>query len=153
MANTYTQLYIQTVFAPKRKHSLIEEKWEESLYMYITGIIKKNNHRLFAINGMQDHIHILISMSPHQSLSDLMKLVKSNSSKWINDNNLTAGRFEWQEGFGGFSYSKSHVPAVARYIENQKIHHKKDTFLEEYRKLLKLFEIDYDEEYIFREPV
>lgn len=152
MANTYTQLYVQIVVSPKRKHSLIGKEWDARLYKYITGIIKNNNHKLFAINGTDNHLHILISMSPTKSLSDLMMVVKSNSSKWINENKLTIGRFEWQEGFGAFSYSKSHIPAVVKYIENQKEHHKKTSFLDEYRKLLKLYEVDYNDAYIFKEP-
>lgn len=152
MANTYTQLYVQVVVSPKRKHSLIGEEWESKLYKYITGIINNNNHKLFAINGTENHLHILISMSPSQSLSDLMMVLKSNTSKWINENNFTIGRFEWQEGFGGFSYSKSHIPAVVKYIENQKEHHKKTSFLDEYKKLLKLYEVDFNDAYIFKEP-
>ena len=153
MANTYTQLYVQAVFAPKRKHSLIDVDWEIELYKYITGIVKKNGHRLFAINGTNDHLHSLISMTPNQSLSELMQIIKSNTSKWINESKFTLGRFEWQEGFGGFTYSKSQIPAVVKYIENQKEHHKKTSFLDEYRKFLKLYEIDYKEVYIFKEPV
>jgi len=153
MANTYTQLYVQVVFAPKSKHSLIDEDWENELYKYITGIIRNNKHKLFAINGTSDHLHLLISLSPHQSLSELIQIIKSNSSKWINESNFTMGRFEWQEGFGGFTYSKSHITAVVKYIAEQKEHHKKTTFLDEYRKILKLYSVDYRDEYIFKEPV
>ncbi|WP_339815991.1 transposase [uncultured Imperialibacter sp.] len=107
---------------------------------------------MLAINGVEDHIHILIGMRPTQSLSDLLQDIKSGSSKWINDNKLTKRKFAWQEGYGAFSYSKSHVPNVIRYIHNQEEHHRKKSFLEEYEEFLKKFEVDYDRRYIFKEP-
>lgn len=153
MANTYTQIHIHFVFAVKFRHGIIQSKWKEDLYKYITGIIQNNNHKLLAINGMPDHIHILIGLRPAQSISDLMKDVKQSSSKWINDNKLAEGHFEWQEGYGAFSYSKSQINQVINYIQNQEMHHKKKTFKEEYLDFLEKFEIDYDEKFVFKELI
>jgi putative transposase len=153
MANTYTQIHIHFVFAVKFRHGIIQSKWKEDLYKYIAGIIQNNNHKLLAINGMPDHIHILIGLRPAQSISDLMKEVKQSSSKWINDNKLTDGHFEWQEGYGAFSYGKSQISQVINYIQNQELHHKKKTFKEEYLDFLEKFEIDYDEKFIFKELI
>jgi putative transposase len=150
MANTYTQLYIQYVFAVQNRLSLINEKWQAHLYKYISGITEKQGHKLFAINGMPDHIHLLISMDPKQAPSDLMYHIKRGSSLWINENKLVAGKFSWQEGFGAFSYGKSQVPDVAMYIENQKNHHKKHSFIEEYTSLLDIFGVEHDERFIFK---
>lgn len=149
MANTYTQIHIQTVFAVKYRHALIHENWKPDLYKYITTIIQNNGHKLLIINGMPDHLHILIGLRPNQSLSELMQKTKASSSKWINDQGFTNGRFEWQSGFGAFSYSKSELPKVINYIKNQEQHHRKKEFQEEYLELLEEFEITYDERYIF----
>jgi len=150
MANTYTQIYIQYVFAVQNRASLINEKWQTQLYKYISGIAEQHEHKLFAINGMPDHVHALISMNPKQAPSDLMYQIKRSSSLWINDNKLVAGKFSWQEGFGAFSYGKSQIPDIARYIENQQQHHKKRSFIEEYIELLNSFGIEYDERYIYK---
>ncbi|WP_319500355.1 IS200/IS605 family transposase [uncultured Draconibacterium sp.] len=150
MANTYTQIHIQAVFSVQNRLCVIRPEWETSLYRYITGIIQNNGHKLLAINGMSDHIHIFFGLRPSQSLSSLMQDVKANSSKWINQNNFVAGRFSWQEGFGAFSYSKSQISQVVDYIENQKTHHKTITFTEEYIKFLEDFDVLFDERYIFR---
>jgi len=152
MANTYTQLHIQFVFAVKNRLALIHPSWKDRLYQYITGIIQNNDHKMLRINGMSDHIHILIGMRPSQSISSLIQNVKTESSKWIKENDFCHSPFAWQEGYGAFSYSKSHVPDVIRYIQNQEVHHKKETFLDEYIKILKAFEIEYDKQYIFKEP-
>ena len=151
MANTYTQLHIQLVFAIKYREALIQKEWKERLHQYITGIFQENEHKLLQINSMPDHIHIFFGMRPHLSISSLVQNVKSESSKWINENNFCRSVFAWQEGFGAFSYSKTHVPDVIRYIQNQEAHHKKETFLDEYKKMLKTFEVEYDEQYIFKE--
>ena len=150
MANTYTQIYIHYVFAVQNRLSLINPKWKDDLHKYMTGIIEKQGHKLLQIDGMPDHVHALVSMSPKQSPSDLMFHVKRSSSLWINENRFVMGKFSWQEGFGGFSYGKSQIPNVSNYIENQEIHHKKRNFMEEYLELLKLFEIEYDERYVFK---
>ncbi|WP_018630142.1 IS200/IS605 family transposase [Niabella aurantiaca] len=152
MANTYTQIHIQLVFAVKYRQSLIEHSWKDELYKYITAIVQNKTHKLLIINGMPDHLHILIGMRPTQSLSDLLQHIKGDSSKWINERRFIKGKFEWQEGYGAFSYSKSQVPGVITYIKNQEQHHSKKNFREEYLDLLKQFEIEYDEQYIFKNP-
>jgi len=151
MANTYTQIHIQFVFAVKYRNCLIHHSWKEELYMYITGITKENGHKLLAINGMSDHIHILIGLRPTQSISDLMQDIKGGSSKWINLKKFLKIKFEWQEGYGAFSYSKSQLGNIIQYIKNQENHHKAKSFREEYLEILKEFEIDYNENYIFKE--
>jgi REP element-mobilizing transposase RayT len=150
MANTYTQIHIQTIFAVQNRQSLIKNEWEVELYKYISGIIQNNGHKLLQINGMPDHVHILFGMRPVQGLSDLMKQVKGDSSKWINKNGLVYGNFSWQAGYGAFSYSKTQVPQVIKYIQNQKEHHKKSTFQEEYLKLLETHEVEFDNRFIFK---
>ncbi|MFD2941661.1 IS200/IS605 family transposase [Flavobacterium notoginsengisoli] len=152
MANTYTQLHIQFVFAVKYRKALIAPEWKDKLHKYITGIIQSHQHKMLCINSMPDHIHIFIGMRPTQSISSLMQNVKSETTKWIKEQNLCTN-FAWQEGYGAFSYSRSHVPNVIRYIENQEQHHKQETFLEEYQKQLRAFEIEYDDRYIFKEPI
>ena len=151
MANSYTQIHIQFVFAVKYRAALIGNDWKERLHQYISGIFQHNKHKILQINSVGDHIHIFIGMRPHQSISVLIQNVKTESSKWIKANNFCSHPFAWQEGYGAFSYSKSQVPAVIRYIRNQEIHHKKETFLDEYRKILSGFEIEWDEQYIFKE--
>lgn len=153
MANTYTQIHIHFVFAVKYRKAVIGTNWKDELFRYISGIVKNNNHKLLAINGVSDHIHILIGIRPVQSISELMKSVKQNSSKWINENKFANSHFEWQEGYGAFSYSKSQLNAVINYIENQEQHHKKKTFKEEYINFLEKFEVDYDEKFIFKELI
>lgn len=153
MANTYSQIHLQFVFAVKHRHSLILSNWKQELYYYISGIIENQGHKLLAINGMPDHIHIFIGMRPNQSVSDLLQDIKRNSSLWINQKKLVNGKFEWQEGYGAFSYSKSHVKQVIEYIENQEAHHHKITFREEYIDFLNKFEVEYDERYVFKDPI
>lgn len=120
MANTYTQIHIQAVFAVQNRKSLIFNQWEENLHKVITTILQEYGHKMLQINGMPDHVHILFGMRPTQSLSDLMKYVKQRSSSWINDERLVGGKFSWQEGYGAFSYAKSQLPQVIRYISNIK---------------------------------
>ena len=150
MPNTYTQIYIHYVFAVQNRKSLIDEKWKTELYKYMNGIIVQQGHKLFAINGIPDHVHVLVSMNPIQASSDLMYHLKRSSSLWINENKLVPGKFSWQEGFGAFSYGKSQIPRIVTYIDNQVNHHKKKSFLKEYLEFLKLYEIEYDERYIFK---
>jgi len=150
MANTYTQIHIQAVFAVQNRECLIQKEWKDELYKYITGIIQNHDHKLLAINGMPDHLHVFFGMRPTQSISDLMKQVKGDASAWINKNGLVRNRFSWQEGYGAFSYGKSQVKPVIKYVQNQEEHHKKKTFIEEYIDFLKAFEIDYDDRYIFK---
>ena len=151
MPNTYTQLHIQFVFAVKYRAALIEKIWSERLHQYITGMFQENDHKMLQINSMPDHIHIFIGMRPHQSISALIQNVKTESSKWIKAENLCSLPFAWQQGYGAFSYAKSQVPDVIRYIQNQEIHHRKETFLDEYRKFLIAFGIEWEEKYIFKE--
>jgi len=150
MSNTYTQIYIHYVFAVQNRFGLIQHRWRDELYKYMTGTITNKGHKLLQIGGMSDHIHALVSMSPKQSPSDLMADIKRSSSLWINNKHLAMGKFSWQEGFGAFSYGKSQIPNIAHYIENQERHHKKRTFMEEYLEFLRLFEIEYDERYVFK---
>ena len=150
MANTYTQLHIQFVFAVQNRISLIQPSWEEELFKYITGIVKNHKHKMIAINGMPDHIHLFVGLHPVQSISNLLQVVKGESSEWINNKGFVRGKFQWQEGYGAFSYGHSQVNQVYQYIMNQKEHHEKQTFLEEYRGLLEKFEIVYDEKYVFK---
>ena len=150
MANSYTQIHIQFVFAVKYRQALICKEWKERLHQYMTGIFQANKHKMLQINSMPYHVHIFIGLRPHQSISSLIQSVKTESSKWIKEQNLSPS-FAWQEGYGAFSYSKSQVDDVIRYIQNQEIHHRKETFLDEYRKFLKSFEIEWEEQYIFKE--
>lgn len=150
MPNTYTQIHIHAVFAVQNRNSLISDSWETRLYKYITGIIQNHGHKLLAINGMPDHIHMLFGMRPVQSLSDLMRDVKGDSSRWINENKFVKQKFSWQEGFAAFSYSKPQIPVIIEYIKMQKTHHREVTFTEEYTRLLHDFEIDFDEKYLFK---
>jgi len=151
MANTYTQIHLHIIFAVKYRESIIRDSWKDELYRYITGIVQSNKHKMIAINGMPDHIHLLIGMRPTQSISELLQDIKGNSSKWINEKKFIKSRFEWQEGYGAFSYGKSQLKNVVTYIENQEEHHRKKTFREEYLDFLKVFEVDFDEKYIFKD--
>jgi putative transposase len=149
MANTYTQIYLQLVFSPSGRENIIPVKHKEELKMYTTGIIQKRNHKMLTINFMPDHVHIFIGYRPSQPLPDLLRDIKANTSKFINDKKWLPGRFKWQDGYGAFSYGQSQINNVIQYITNQETHHKKATFKEEYLKLLEKFEVEYDPEYIF----
>jgi REP element-mobilizing transposase RayT len=149
MANTYTQIYIHIVFTVKGKLSLIPQKHKIELYKYITGIITNKNQKLIRINGTSDHIHILIGLKPDKALSDLVRDIKANSSKFINEKRWILGKFAWQEGFGAFSYSHSQLDNVIRYIDNQEEHHKTKSFKEEYLEILEKFKVEYNKDYLF----
>jgi REP element-mobilizing transposase RayT len=149
MPNTFTQIYIQIVFAVKNRQSLIHPLWEDKLYQYITGIVQSRNQKMIAINGMPDHIHVFIGFKPSCSLSDLVREIKKSSSLFINQNKLCVTKFNWQEGYGAFSYSQSHISRVYAYISNQKEHHKKISFKSEYLDFLKKYEVEYEEKYLF----
>tara|TARA_R100000951_G_scaffold105116_1_gene98711 strand:- start:212 stop:673 length:462 start_codon:yes stop_codon:yes gene_type:complete len=151
MANSYTQIHLQLILAVRSRKGIINPSWEKELYRYISGITERNNHKLLAINGVPDHLHILIGMRPNQSVSELMQQIKANSSKWINQKGFVPGRFEWQSGYSAFSYDRTAINNVIRYIENQKEHHGVTTFKDEYTRLLKEHNIDYDEKYIFKD--
>lgn len=150
---TYTQIHIQLIFAVKFRDALIQNYWEDELYKYITGIIQHHNHKLLSIKGMSDHLHILIGLRPNQALSELVNQIKSNSSKWINEKRFCNVRFEWQKGYGAFSYGKSQVTDVINYINNQEVHHQKKSFKQEYLDFLNKFEIEYNQEYVFNDLI
>lgn len=147
--STYSQIYIQTIFAVQHRNSQIHQDWEDRLYQYITGIVREQKQKMLAINGMPDHIHILIGMKPACCLSDLVREIKKSTSDWIKEQRLTRNKFNWQEGFGAFSYSHSQLDDVIAYIQKQKEHHRNKTFKEEYVQFLKKFNVDYDERYLF----
>lgn len=150
MANTYTQIHIHVIFAVQNREYLISSKWKDDLYKYITGIVENNKHKMLAINGMPDHVHVLIGLRPSQSLSELMQDIKGCSSKWINEEGFVNGKFYWQEGYGAFSYKKNDLPYVIDYINNQESHHIKKTLVDEYTEILKEFEVEYDERFLFK---
>ena len=149
MANTYSQVYIHIVFAVQGRLNLIPENHREELQKYITGIISKRNQKLLAIYSNPDHTHIFVGMKPELSISDLVRDVKAGSSKFINDKKWVVGKFNWQKGAGSFSHSHSQIDTVVKYVNNQKEHHHKRTFKEEYLEMLKNFAVDYDDRYLF----
>jgi len=149
MAGTFSQIYIQIVFAVKSRESLIGKEWKEELNKYIAGIVKGKDQKSIIVNGMPDHIHAFIGLRPAMAISDLVRDIKNNSTNFINDKKFVKGKFSWQDGYGAFSYSRSQVETVHNYILNQERHHKKKTFREEYIDFLNKFEIEYNEEYLF----
>lgn len=149
MANTYTQIYIQIVFAVKGRQNLISRENREELHKFITGIVSNRNQKLFAVFAMPDHIHILLSINPAITISNLVRDIKAGSSKFINEKGWMSGKFNWQEGYGAFSYSRSSIDSVVKYILNQEEHHKRKTFKEEYLDFMEKFEIGYDPKYLF----
>ena len=149
MANTYTKIYLQLVFTPSGRENIIPVKHKEELQRYTTGIIQNRKHKLLAINYMPDHVHIFIGYQPSQPLPDLLRDIKANTSKFINDNKWLPGKFKWQEGYGAFSYSHSQLSDVINYINNQEQHHHKASFKDEYLETLVKFDIDFDNEYLF----
>ncbi len=149
MPGTFSQVYIQMVFAVRGRENLINRKWGTELHKYISGIIKGKNQKPIIVNGMPDHIHALVGLRPAMSIADLIRDVKNNSTNFINKSKFVKGKFEWQEGYGAFSYSHSHISNVYDYILNQEKHHAKKTFKEEYLEFMKKFEIEYDDKYLF----
>jgi putative transposase len=149
MANTYTRIYLHMVFSPWGRENVIPLKHKEELHKYTTGIIQNRDHKLLAVNYMPDHVHIFVGYKPSQPIPDLLRDIKSNTSKFINEKKWMPGKFLWQDGYGAFSYGHNQIDDVIRYINNQEAHHKKITFKEEYLKLLKEYDIDYDPRYLF----
>lgn len=149
MANTYSQCYIHLIFAPKHRQALINKAWSAELEKYITGVIKNNKHKLLAIGSMPDHIHILIGYNLNQLIPTLVEIIKISSNKWINERKFSKSKFEWQSGYGAFSYSRSQLDSVVKYILSQDEHHRKMTFKEEYISFLEKYEIEYKDEYVF----
>ena len=149
MANTYTQMYLQIVFAVQGRENLIKERLRDELEKIICGIVNNNKSKPLAVYCNPDHVHILVGLHPTISVSKIVEAIKSGSSGWINREKKVVGRFRWQDGYGAFTYSKSQIDTVAKYILNQPEHHKRKTFKEEYLDFLKKFEIQYDEQYLF----
>ena len=149
LANTYSQIYVHIVFAVKGRQNLISAEIREELHKYITGIVTNRDQKLLSVFCMPDHTHILIGLKPSISISDLVRDIKAGSSKFINDKKLIKGKFSWQEGFGVFSYSRSQIDTVIKYIQTQEKHHRKKTFKEEYLEFLEKFKVEYDEKYLF----
>ncbi len=149
MANTFSQIYIQTVFAVSGRLSLITQDFREELHKYITGIVRNKDQKLISINSMADHLHILIGLRPAMALADLVRDIKADSSEWVNKKKLARGKFGWQEGYGAFSYGHSQLDVIIRYIQNQEKHHRRRSFKTEYLTLLKKFEVEFKEEYVF----
>jgi len=149
MPGTFSKLYIQVVFAVKGRENLIANSWKDELHKYLAGIIKGKDQKSIIVNGMPDHIHAFIGLRPAMKIADLVRDLKNNSSNFINDNKFVKGKFNWQDGYGAFSYSHSHIDKVYQYVLNQEEHHKKRTFRQEYIGLLKKFEIEYEEKYLF----
>lgn len=149
MANTYSQIYLQVVFAVQDRQRLIPAEHKEELHKYITGIIRNQGQKLLVIHCMPDHAHILLGLKPSMALSDLVQVVKADSTNFINRKRWVTGRFSWQEGYGAFSYGHSQLTTVIRYIQNQEAHHTKKTFRQEYVEFLKRFDVSYDPRYLF----
>ncbi len=149
MANTYTQINIHVIFSVKGRENVILNSFKDRLFEYISGILSKNGQFSLAVNGYKDHVHLFFELSPNLSLSDIVRIVKSSSSKWINNQKFVNGKFAWQEGYAAFSYTKSQRNNVIKYIMNQEKHHQTTTFKQEYLQILKNFEINFDKKYIF----
>ncbi len=153
MANTYHQVYLQLVFAVKYRQALLDQSWRSTVQGVIGNLINETGCKTFIVNGVEDHMHCLLGLKPTVQISNLLKIIKGKSSKYINDNKLAQRRFEWQEGYGVFSYSRSQIDKVYRYIRNQEEHHRSSTFRDEYRGLLKEFRVIYDEQCLLTEPI
>ncbi|MGF1555311.1 IS200/IS605 family transposase [Paucihalobacter sp.] len=153
MANTYHQIYLQTVFAVKYRNAMLSKTWRSQVFGVIGNLINEANCKTIIVNGVENHVHCFLGLRPVVSVSELMKTVKAKSSKYINDHNLTPERFEWQDGYGVFSYHRSQMDIIYKYIQNQEEHHRKQTFRDEYIGLLKEFKVEYNEQYIFTELV
>jgi len=149
LANTFSQIYIQTVFAVSNRQSLIKPEFKEDLYKFVSGIVRNQGQKLIAINGVADHVHILIGLRPAMALADLVQEIKADSTNFINKNRRVRGRFNWQEGYGAFSYGHSQLDTIIRYIQNQEKHHKRRSFKNEYLTLLRKFDIAFEDKYVF----
>ncbi|MFW5663857.1 MAG: IS200/IS605 family transposase [bacterium] len=149
MHGTFSQIYIQYVFAVKGRENLLQKPWREDVFKYMSGIIKGKNQKPIIVNGVADHVHVFVGLKPSMNISDLVRDIKNNSTNFINQNKFLRGKFSWQEGYGAFSYSHSQLNEVYQYILRQEEHHRKITFKEEYIYFLNKFEIEYDERYLF----
>lgn len=149
MANTFSQIYIQYVFSVQGKQNLLLKPWRDEVFKYMSGIIQGKKQKSIIVNGVADHVHVFVGLRPSMNISDLVRDIKNNSSNFINEQKFLKGKFSWQEGYGVFSYSHSHIEKVYRYIQKQEVHHKSKTFKEEYLDLLKQHEIEFNDEYLF----
>jgi REP element-mobilizing transposase RayT len=149
MAGTFSQIYIQVVFAVKGRENLLQNPWRQDVFKYMAGIIKAKNHKPIIVNGVADHVHLFIGLKPVMALSDLVRDVKNNTSNFINEKKFVKKKFSWQEGYGAFSYAHSQLDVVYQYIYNQEEHHRKKTFKEEYLDYLEKFEIAHEERFLF----
>lgn len=149
MSGTFSQIYIQYVFAVKGSENLLQKPWRDEVFKYMAGIKKGKNQKPIIVNGVEDHVHVFVGIKPSMAISDLVRDIKNNSSKFINEQNFIKGKFSWQEGYGAFSYAHSQIENVFQYIANQEEHHKKETFQEEYLDLLEKFDIEFNEKYLF----
>ncbi len=153
MANTYSQIYVQIVFAVKYRKAVLDKAWRSQVFGVMGNLINETNCKTIIVNGVEDHVHCFVGLKPATSVSELMKIVKAKSSKYINDHSLTRERFEWQTGFGVFSYSQIDIERVFKYIQNQEEHHRSKKFMEEYLELLKEYQVEYDEQYLFEDLI
>ncbi|MBK9718393.1 MAG: IS200/IS605 family transposase [Saprospiraceae bacterium] len=153
MANTYSQIYVQIVFAVKYRKALLDKAWRSQVFGVMGNLINETNCKTIIVNGVEDHVHCFVGLKPAISVSELMKIVKAKSSKYINDHSLTRERFEWQTGFGVFSYSQIDIERVFKYIQNQEEHHRSKKFKEEYLELLKEYQVEYDDQYLLEELI
>ncbi len=149
MANTFSQIYLQFVFAVQHRQNLIPKEHKEELHKYITGLVQNRKAKMLAINCMPDHAHLFVGFKPTVLISDFVKEIKVESNEFINHKKWTKGKFNWQEGYGVFSYSHSHIDTVVKYVLNQEVHHQKKSFKQEYHKLLEKFEIPFEERFLF----
>ena len=149
MAGTYSQLYIQIVFAVAGRKNMLDKSWRTEVFKYMAGIINAKGHKTLIVNGVSDHVHIFVGLKPSMAISDLVRDVKNNSTNFINIQNYTRGKFSWQPGYGTFSYGKSQVNRVYQYILNQENHHSKTSFREEYQEFLRKYEIEHEDKYLF----
>ncbi len=149
MANTYSQIYIHTVFAVKFRQNIITKDWRDNLHSYLSGVLKQEGAFPLAVGGWIDHVHVFFSLPPSRSVSDVVRIAKANSSKWINEQKFVKGKFQWQEGFGAFSNSKSEIDRVIKYIMNQEEHHKGQSFKKEYLAMLEKYGVAFDDKYLF----
>ena len=149
MSGTFSQIYIQCVFAVKGRENLLQKPWRDTVFKYMAGIIKEKNQKPIIVNGVADHVHVFVGLKPSMSIADLVRDIKNNSSKFINEQKFLERHFAWQEGYGAFSYAYSQNENVYQYISSQEEHHRKKTFKEEYLDLLQKFEVEYNEKYLF----
>ena len=149
MSGTFSQIYLQIIFAVKSRQNLLHESWRQEIFKYMAGIIKEKKQKPIIVNGISDHVHLFVGLKPSMCISDLVRDIKSNTTNFINDKKILGNKFSWQEGYGVFSYAHSQINTVYHYVENQEEHHRKKSFREEYIDFLEKFQIEYKEKYLF----